>query len=159
MTQELGGVPSKQQIREFIKTVLFFYQVANEEKLVDSLIQEGTKCVDEKKLEDALHLFEEAHALEKWKDIYGPLILANLAYICVLQKNFVKGKQYVDDYLSLYGSSDYSIDADEHLKMTVALDAIEEFETQQQMIMSGTNNTKALVSGIEAATAYQGSLE
>jgi hypothetical protein len=52
-----------------------------------------------------------------------------LAYICVQKKNYVKGKQYVDDYLSLYGSSDYSIDADEHLKMTFALDAIEEYET------------------------------
>jgi outer membrane protein assembly factor BamD (BamD/ComL family) len=129
MTQELTGVPSKQEIRDFIKTVLFFYQVANEEHLVDSLIQEGAKCIDEKKLDDALHLFEEALALEKWRDLYGPLILSNLAYICVQKKNYVKGKQYVDDYLSLYGSSDYSIDADEHLKMTFALDAIEEYET------------------------------
>jgi hypothetical protein len=53
MTQELTGVPSKQEIRAFIKTVLFFYQVVNEEHLVDSLIQEGAKCINEKKLDDA----------------------------------------------------------------------------------------------------------
>lgn len=47
---------------------------------------------DPTKIDDALHIFEEALALEKWRDIYGPLILANLAYICIRKKNFVKGK-------------------------------------------------------------------
>jgi len=41
ITQELGGVPLKHEMKEFLKTVLFFYQVANEELLADSLIKEG----------------------------------------------------------------------------------------------------------------------
>ncbi len=103
--------------------------MANEEILVDSLIKEGNKCIEDKKLDDAMHLFEEAHSLEKWKDIYGPLILANLAYICVLKKNYLKARQFSDDYLTLYGSSDISVDPDEHFKMTFALEEIEHFES------------------------------
>jgi hypothetical protein len=54
ITQELPGVPTKQQLRDLIKTTLFFYQVANEEQLVDSLIKEGSRCIEESKYDDAL---------------------------------------------------------------------------------------------------------
>jgi hypothetical protein len=53
ITQELGGVPLKHEMKEFLKTVLFFYQVANEELLADSLIKEGQRCLTEGKLNDA----------------------------------------------------------------------------------------------------------
>jgi outer membrane protein assembly factor BamD (BamD/ComL family) len=87
---------------------------------VDSLIKEGSRCIEERKYEDALQLFEEAHTLEKWRDIYGPLVLANLAYICVMKKNYLRARQFVDDYISMYGSSDLAIDPDEHFKITQA---------------------------------------
>ena len=114
----MPGVPNKQQIRDLIKTTLFFYQVANEEQLVDSLIKEGTRCIDETKYDGAMQLFEEAHHLEKWRDIYGPLVLANLAYICVKKGNYLRAKQFVDDYIHLYGSSELAVDPDEHFKIT-----------------------------------------
>ena len=46
--------------------------------------------------------------------------------------------------------------------MTVALDAIEEYETQQQMLITGANSPNnyshenGLLSSMQAATAYQG---
>ena len=107
-------------MRDLIKTAYFFYQVANEEQLIDSLIKEGSRCIDEAKYDDALQLFEEANVLEKWRDIYGPLVLANLAYICVMKKNYLRGRQFVDDYINIYGSSDLAIDPDEHYKITQA---------------------------------------
>ena len=113
----MRGVPSKQQIRELLKTALFFYQVANEEILADSLIKEGSRCIEEGKLGDAHHLFEEANDLEKWRDIYGTVILANLAYICALKKNYTKAKQHIDDFYELYGITDNYVDPDEHTKL------------------------------------------
>lgn len=92
LTQELTGVPTKTQMSELLKTALFFYQVANEEILADSLIKEGTRCIEESKLADALHLFEEANSLEKWRDIYGTMVLANMAFICVKQGNYMKAR-------------------------------------------------------------------
>ena len=100
-------------MRDLIKTALFFYQVANEEKLADSLVKEGSRCLDEGNLNDAQDLFDQAFSLEKWRDIYGTVILANLAYICVKKKNYIMAKQHIEDYLSMYGSSDFSIDPDE----------------------------------------------
>lgn len=101
-------MPTKQQFREFVKTALFFYQVANEEILADSLIKEGSRCIEEGKLTDALTLFEEANLLEKWRDIYGTVVLANLAYICAKQGNIHKARDYIEDYYDIYGKSDYS---------------------------------------------------
>lgn len=111
-------MPSKQQVKEIIKTALFFYHVANEEILAESLIKEGSRCIDEGKLEDAQHLFDEANQLEKWRDIYGTVVLANLAYICLLKNNVTKARQHLSDYYDLFNQSDYSIDPDEYQKIT-----------------------------------------
>ena len=140
ITQELGGMPAKQALREFIKTALFFYQVANEEILADSLIKEGSRCIDEGKLTDALHLFEEANLLEKWRDIYGTIILANLAYICAKQGNIHKARDYVDDYYDLYGKSDYSQEPDEFQKLTYAQQEIDRLELQQMLMGNEAKN-------------------
>lgn len=45
-------------------------------------------------------------------------MLANLAYICVMKKNYLRARQFVDDYINIYGSSDLAIDQDEHYKIT-----------------------------------------
>ena len=58
VTQEMTGVPSKTGMRDLIKTALFFYQVAIEEKLADSLIKEGSRCLEEGNLNDAQDLFD-----------------------------------------------------------------------------------------------------
>ena len=58
--------------------------------------------------------------MEKWREVYGTLILANLAYICAMIGNYTKARQHIADYLYLYGRSDFSTDPDEHQKMTYA---------------------------------------
>lgn len=88
--------------------------------LADSLIQEGSRCIDEGKLVDALHLFEEANHLEKWKDIYGTIVLANLAYICAKQGNIHKARHYVEEYYILYGKGEHMQDPDEFTKLNFA---------------------------------------
>ena len=103
-----------------MKTALYFYQIANEEALADSLISEGQRCIEENKLQDALQLFEEANQLEKWRDIYGTVVLANLAYICAKLGNIHRARDYIDDYFDLYGQSDFHQDPDEYQKLTFA---------------------------------------
>ena len=142
ITQELGGVPTKQQIRELLKTALFFYQVANEELLSESLIKEGTRCIEEGKLNDAQNLFEEANLLEKWRDIYGPSIFANLAYICAMRRNYTKAKQHLEDYLALYGNSEFNIDPDEHQKLSYAQQQVENMEAQQLMMSNSSHQSQ-----------------
>jgi outer membrane protein assembly factor BamD (BamD/ComL family) len=73
--------------------------------LADSLIKEGSRCIEEGKLDDAIQLFEEAGHLEKWRDIYGSIIFANLAYICVMKRNYTKAMYHIEDYYQLSGSS------------------------------------------------------
>ena len=68
-------------MRDFLKATLFFYQIANEELLMNNLIKEGKRCIEENKLEDALQLLEEANTMNRWKDVYGSVVLSNLAYL------------------------------------------------------------------------------
>lgn len=110
-------MPHKQEMRELIKTALYFYQIANEEQLADSLIEQGHRCLEENKLQDALTLFEEANQLEKWRDVYGTLVLANLAYICAKLGNILRAKDYLYDYYDLYGQGDFNNDPDEYHKL------------------------------------------
>jgi hypothetical protein len=49
-------------------------------------------------------LFEEANSLDKWKDLYGTIILANLAYICAMKRNYSMARQYLDEYDYLFGA-------------------------------------------------------
>jgi outer membrane protein assembly factor BamD (BamD/ComL family) len=125
LTAELGGVPPKHQLKDLFKTALFFYQVANEELLADSLIQGGLALIDQGKLTEAQQCFEDANQLEKWRDIYGTVVLANLAYICAMKGNMLMAKQYIDDYYMQYSRSEEQktpsyYDHDEHHKMNLA---------------------------------------
>jgi len=42
-----------------------------------------------------------------------------------MKKNFLRGRQFVDDYINMYGSSDLAIDPDEHFKITQAQEMID----------------------------------
>jgi outer membrane protein assembly factor BamD (BamD/ComL family) len=108
--------------------------VANEEILADSLISEGNRCIVEGKLTDALHLFEEANQLEKWKDIYGTKVLANLAYICAKLGNMHKAREYINDYYDLYGKSDFQQEIDECQKLNFAQQEIDRHEVEQMIL-------------------------
>jgi len=46
-TLEIRGYPDKANLKELLKSALFFYQVTNEENLINQLIKEGAKCIDE----------------------------------------------------------------------------------------------------------------
>lgn len=61
-------------------------------------------------MDDALGLFEEANTLEKWRDIYGTVVLANLAFICAKKKNYIKAKQFLNDYSELYAMNDNHVE-------------------------------------------------
>ncbi len=53
-------------------------------------------------------------------DIYEPAILANLSFICVMKKNYLLSRQFVEDYINMYGGSEVPIDQDEDLKIILA---------------------------------------
>lgn len=57
---EIRGYPDKANLKELLKSAFFFYQITNEENLINQLIKEGSKCIAEAKFEDALHLYSEA---------------------------------------------------------------------------------------------------
>ena len=63
---EVKGYPSKPALKELLKCALFYYQITNEENLINSLIKEGKKCIDDNKYEDALYLYNEAKDMGKW---------------------------------------------------------------------------------------------
>jgi hypothetical protein len=48
VTAEVIGVPDSAEMKEFVKTTLFFYQIANEEILMNKLIEESKRCLEEK---------------------------------------------------------------------------------------------------------------
>lgn len=96
------------------------------------MIKEGQRCLTEGKLNDAQNLFEEANNLEKWKDVYGTVVLANLAYICALKRNYSMAKHYMEDYNVQYGKSEQAgnnyYDPDEYQKLSYAQDEIDREE-------------------------------
>ena len=79
-------------MREFIKTVLYFNQIAHEENLINSLIKESMQCIEDSQLEAALGMLQEANGMDKWKELYGPQVLSNLAYCYALKGNYTLSK-------------------------------------------------------------------
>lgn len=109
-------MPERERMREFIKTVLYFNQVAHEENLINSLIKESMQCIDNSQLEEALSMLQEANSMDKWKELYGPQVLSNLSYCYALKGNFTLAKQYFEEYRALYG--DLGFDNTDHQKLT-----------------------------------------
>ncbi len=84
-------------------------------------------------IKDAYNLFNEAHGLEKWRDVYGSVTMSNLAYICAKMGNFTKAKEYLGEFYTQYGYSDYSQDPEEYKLIGQAqelIDAKEQLEAQ-----------------------------
>jgi hypothetical protein len=79
------------------------------------LIKEGQRCLDQQNLDDALHLFGEAMAMDKWKPLYGSSILSSLAYIQSLKGNITLAKQYILEYDTVYGSDPYDEEEDKKI--------------------------------------------
>jgi hypothetical protein len=52
--------------------------MATEEQLVNQLLEESMKSLDDKKWIEAVHFLKEVESMEKWKEIYGCKIYANL---------------------------------------------------------------------------------
>lgn len=87
---ELSGLPeTSKELREFIKTTLFFYQIANEEILMNQLIKESTKFIAETKFSSAIELLSEANLMTRWREVYGSTILSSLAFANASQGNQV----------------------------------------------------------------------
>ena len=63
-----------------VQSAAFFHGVASEEILINTLLEEGKNCINQGKYDDAIYLYGEASLMEKWKDTYGRVITANLAY-------------------------------------------------------------------------------
>lgn len=63
---------------EFVRAAQFFHQMTTEEQLVTQLLDESIKSLDEKKWIEAIHFLKEVESMEKWKEIYGSKIYANL---------------------------------------------------------------------------------
>lgn len=72
--------------------------------------------------------------MEKWRDIYGTVVLANLAYICAKLGNIHRARDYIDDYFDLYGQSDFQQDPDEYQKLTFAHQEVDRLEVEQLII-------------------------
>ena len=79
--QEYRGTPSKQFVKDFVKSAMFFHSIAEEEIQLNDMIKEGKQCLDTGKLESAIEIFKEANSLERWKDLYGSIILSCLGKI------------------------------------------------------------------------------
>jgi len=45
-------------MKNILKQAIYFYNVTNEEQLMQNLLDEGEKCVKREKYEDAEYLFE-----------------------------------------------------------------------------------------------------
>lgn len=52
--------------------------MATEEQLVNQLMDASNRSLDEKKWIEAIHFLKEVESMEKWKEIYGSKIYANL---------------------------------------------------------------------------------
>jgi thioredoxin-like negative regulator of GroEL len=78
ITQEFREAPSKSQIKEMVRSAQFFHAMVNEERLINQLISEGQRCMDEGRWHESTQLFSEAEQLDKWRDLYGGQIFASL---------------------------------------------------------------------------------
>ena len=83
IAQEYRGNAGKEKLNEFVRAALFFHQMATEEQLVAQLLDESVKSLDEKRWMEAIHFLKEVESMEKWKDLYGGKIYANLGKFLV----------------------------------------------------------------------------
>lgn len=52
--------------------------MSNEENLLNDLLTEGRKFIALKRFEEGMKMFKEAYSLDKWKELYGSIIIPNL---------------------------------------------------------------------------------
>ena len=101
-----------------LKSCYFFYNVASEELQINDLIKLSKQNIEEKKFEEAINLLEEANKFDKWKEIYGGVILSNLAYSSAMKGNSTMAKHYLKEYNKQFGDPGY--DMDEYQKVMAA---------------------------------------
>jgi len=78
--QSLNGLPNDQEFDNLIQTVCYYSRMANEEKLVLTLIEQASECMLQEKYNEAISLYKEAKSIKQWNGVYGAQILVNLAY-------------------------------------------------------------------------------
>lgn len=93
-----------------LKQAIYFFNITNEEHLIQKLMTEGSKCIKAELYDEALFLFEQAELMNNWKGIYGGTILSNLAFIKAKKGNFTMAEHYMDEHLKTYGDSGFDYD-------------------------------------------------
>jgi len=63
---------------------VILHGITQEEMLVNDLIKEGKRCLDEGNLEDAITLLTDANSLDKWRSLYGATILSCLGNLIII---------------------------------------------------------------------------
>lgn len=79
IVQEHFGVPSRQVLKGFMKTVQSFHYLATEEIIVSKLLKQGQTFIEEKRWAEAISAYEDAEKMDKWSEIYGAQIYSSLA--------------------------------------------------------------------------------
>ena len=70
---------SKENVQELVHSAVFLNQLANEENLLNELLKQGRKFMQEKDFGEAIKMLLEAYSLDKWKELYGGVILPKLS--------------------------------------------------------------------------------
>jgi len=58
-------------------------------------LDESIKSLDEKKWIEAIHFLKEVESMEKWKEIYGSKIYANLAFAFSQLGDITKARHFM----------------------------------------------------------------
>lgn len=104
---ELKGWPNKESMKDMLKQAIYFFNITNEEHLIQKLINESQTCIQKEKYDDALFLLEQADLMNNWKGIYGATVLSCLAFISAKRGNFTMAEQYMNEYTKTYGDTGF----------------------------------------------------
>lgn len=95
IVQEHFGVPTRHQLKGFIKTVQSFHYLASEEIIVSKLLKQGQLFIEAKRWSEAISAYEDAEKMDKWCEIYGPQIYSSLSLAYAQIGNLTKAKHFM----------------------------------------------------------------